>query len=53
MSDRPTYTIQLRPEPKVDGPRALRAFLKAALRRYGLRCLTVRQSDDEGTNDRR
>lgn len=42
--DRPTYILRLRPEPDStdpDGIRRLRAFLKAALRSYGLRCTEV------------
>jgi hypothetical protein len=38
---RPTFTLTLRPEPRVDGIRALRRGLKALLRIYGLRCLTI------------
>jgi len=37
--DRPSYTIILKPEPGIDGPRALRQFLKSILRRAGMRCL--------------
>ena len=40
-SERPTFRLVLRPEPRTDGERALRALLKAALRRYGLKCLSV------------
>jgi len=40
---RPTYLVRLRPEPRVDPVRALRAGLKSLLRRYGLRCLAVRE----------
>ena len=39
--ERPVYTVRLRPEPDIDDIAALRAFLKSALRRYGLRCLSV------------
>jgi hypothetical protein len=39
---RPVFVLKLRPEPRVTDPvRALRAALKALLRRYGLRCLTA------------
>jgi hypothetical protein len=38
---RPVYILTLRAEPGVDDTRALRALLKAALRRYGLRCLSI------------
>jgi hypothetical protein len=30
------------PQPGVDGIRSLRAFLKTALRRYGLQCTAAR-----------
>jgi hypothetical protein len=37
--ERPTFLLHLRPEPHVADPfRALRGLLKAALRRFGLRC---------------
>jgi hypothetical protein len=39
--DRPTFIIELRPEPGVDPIRALRLLLKAASRRYGLRCVNA------------
>ena len=41
--DRPTYTIIFRPEPKVDAIKALRSLLKNALRRHGLRCVSIRE----------
>ena len=40
---RPVYRILLRAEPGVDAERALRALLKTALRRFGLRCLSVEE----------
>lgn len=40
-SERPLYRLVLRPEPHIDGPRALRRFLKSALRSYGLRCINA------------
>lgn len=40
---RPTYVVHLRPEPGVDGIRALRAGLKFLLRRHRLRCLSARE----------
>jgi hypothetical protein len=40
---RPTYRVLLRPEPRVDGERALRALLKFALRRFGLRCISAEE----------
>ena len=41
---RPIFVIALRPEPRVDGIRALRAGLKPLKRRYGLRCVTIREA---------
>ena len=39
---RPTYHLIVRAEPRVDEVRALRALLKMMLRRFGLRCLSVK-----------
>ena len=42
-SERETFVITLRAERDVLDPiRSLRALLKAALRRYGLRCIDIR-----------
>lgn len=41
-TDRPTFTVTLRPKPAIDGDAALRALLKRALRDYGLVCLGCR-----------
>jgi hypothetical protein len=41
--NRPVYVIGLRPEPEVDGIRALRALLKIALRRFGLRATAIKE----------
>jgi hypothetical protein len=42
--DRPTFIVRLRPEPDVDNAtRALRAALKALLRRYGLRAISIEE----------
>jgi len=46
-SDRPTFTLELRPEPGVDPVLALRALLKIALRRFGLRCVAARENLEE------
>lgn len=44
VDQRPVYLIMLRPEADVDEPmRALRAALKSLLRRFGLRCLSIRE----------
>lgn len=40
---KPVFTIKFVPEPHVDGIRALRALLKAALRRFGLRAIDARE----------
>ena len=40
---RPIFVIKLRPEPGVDGVRALRRALKVLLRRFRLRCTDIRQ----------
>ena len=46
-TDRPTFLIRVRPEPGVDPIRALRALLKVALRRFGLRAVTVDEDNKE------
>jgi hypothetical protein len=51
-TDRPTYVLRLRPEPDVDGIRALRAALKVLLRRFGLKAIEVKQQDDGGAYER-
>ena len=40
-ANRPVYQLLLRPEPGVDDIRAVRALLKTALRRFGLRCVSI------------
>jgi hypothetical protein len=40
-AERPAFTIVLRPEPGVDGTRALRRLLRYALRVCGLRCVRI------------
>jgi hypothetical protein len=45
--ERPTFVLELCPEPGVDPVRALRAVLKVALRRYGLRCVSARENTEE------
>jgi len=44
-TDRPTFTLELRPEPGVNGIQALRGALKLILRRFGLRAVSVRRLD--------
>ena len=41
--ERPVYRLLLKPEPRVDGIRALRALLKLALQRLGLRCISIEE----------
>jgi hypothetical protein len=38
---RPIFVVRLRAEPRVDAIKALLAFLKTALRRFGLRAVSV------------
>jgi hypothetical protein len=40
-AERPLFVLTLRPEPGVDGTRALRRFLKVALRSFRLRCISA------------
>jgi hypothetical protein len=42
----PVSTLQLTALPNVDAIRALRALLKTALRRFGLRCTSIKQDDE-------
>lgn len=44
---RQTFLLRLRPEPGVDGVRALRSALKSILRRFGLKALDVREETPE------
>jgi hypothetical protein len=46
---RPVFVIRVRAEPEVDSIRALRAFLKIALRRFGLRAVSVDKEADSDT----
>ena len=41
--ERPVFIVYLRPEPRVDGTRALRRALKILLRRFGLRAISVEE----------
>ncbi len=40
---RPSFTVVFRPLSGIDGIRALRQLLKAALRRHGLRAVSVKE----------
>jgi hypothetical protein len=42
--ERPTFTLELRPEPSVDSVLALRALLKVTLRSFGMRCISAREN---------
>jgi hypothetical protein len=42
--DRQTFTVTLRAEPGVDPVRALRALLKIALRKFGLRAIAAHEN---------
>ena len=44
MTDRPIYTVRFRAEPRVNAILALRAMLKYALRRCGLRCVEIEET---------
>jgi hypothetical protein len=48
---RPIFTLRLQPLPGVDPIRGLRLALKDLLRRYGLRCVSIEQT--ENTTDNR
>lgn len=41
---RPIFVIALQAKPGVDSIRALRAALKLLGRRYGLKCVTIREA---------
>jgi hypothetical protein len=44
---RPIYTLRLRPEPHIINPiHALRGALKVLLRRFGLRCVSAEQEEN-------
>jgi hypothetical protein len=53
MTTRPTFVVYLTPTPTCDDPiKALRFFLKRALRAYGLRCVTLKEiNQEESDND--
>jgi hypothetical protein len=42
---RTDFTVTLRPQPKVDPVRALRAALKVLLRRFGLRAIKIEERE--------
>jgi hypothetical protein len=41
--NRPVFTVNFRAERDIDGPRAFRALVKFALRKYGLRVVTMKE----------
>jgi hypothetical protein len=48
---RPVFIVRLRALPGVNGIQALRAALKALLRRYGLKCVSVEVEKTNQTGD--
>jgi len=44
------YVVMLEPLPGIDSVKALRGFLKLALRRFGLKCISVQECSDSKTN---
>jgi hypothetical protein len=52
MTTRPTFVVHLVPTPDcVDPIKALRFFLKRALRSYGLRCVTLSEATDKDSTE--
>src|ERR1700704_7197424 len=49
-NERTIFLLTVRPEPGVDGVRALRAWLKIGLRTFGLKCLRATTGDKEEAN---
>jgi hypothetical protein len=47
VDDRPIFAVNFRAEEGIDGPRAFRALLKFALRKYGLRVVTTREEQSK------
>ena len=41
--ERPVYKLSVRGEPGIDEVKALRFLLKSMLRRFGLRCVSIRR----------
>jgi hypothetical protein len=50
MNGRPIFTLRLQPLPGVDPIRALRLALKGLLRRCGLRCVSIEQTQTTTDN---
>jgi hypothetical protein len=48
---RPVFVLRLRPEPRIDAIRALRALLKVALRRFGLRVIHAEELNHHSGDD--
>jgi hypothetical protein len=51
-NERPIYVVRLQPMPGTDPIKAVRWLLKAALRLYGLRCLSVREEPRAAEDNR-
>lgn len=43
----PVYVVSLKPRPGTDGIKALRAALKVLGRRFGLRCVDIKQEEQQ------
>jgi hypothetical protein len=50
MINRPVFLLRLQPLKGVDPVRALRALLKLALRKHGMRCLAAEQAQTTTDN---
>jgi hypothetical protein len=49
VDDSPIFVASFRAESGIDGPRAFKALLKVALRKYGLRVVTTREEQSKGS----
>jgi hypothetical protein len=49
--ERLTFVVKLRAEPGVNPILALRALLKSASRRFGLRCISAREDDNNARSN--
>jgi hypothetical protein len=50
-TERPVFTITLRPEPGVDAVRAIKALLKTALRAYKLRAVRITHASEDAETE--
>jgi hypothetical protein len=51
MTVSPTFVVMLKPMPGTDGIKALRATLKVALRRFGMRCIDAHEIPEAMATD--